>query len=333
MTSRNDPNSALVSAIVPTHNRAQLLEIALQSIADQNHGVIEVIVVDDTSTDDTAAVVQRFSRVLDEKAINVKYRHLDSNSGPAVARNVGVTMAAGSFLGFLDSDDKWRSQFLTATVTLLTRHADCAVAFTGAVRIDENDHVLGPLDHSLPVEPREGVLHAPFELMVRHMPFRTSCTLLRRTAFDEAGAFDETLRTSEDWDLWWRLAKRFDFAYTLEPLMEYRDHSGNLSKTQVDGLVHSLRFHLRHVADIRDPTIRAVQVERVQRRQTQLQENLLSRGIGRETHRELLDNEFTPRSLRFRAGSAAMHAPPFARRAYARAVRGGKALRRRVLSR
>jgi glycosyltransferase involved in cell wall biosynthesis len=333
MTSPSQPDSPHVSAIVPTHNRAQLLEIALQSIADQEYGAIEVIVVDDASTDDTAAIVERVSRMLDERSVGLKYEHLDTNAGPAAARNLGVAMATGSFVGFLDSDDKWRPRFLTATVALLTTHSQCAVAFTGAVRIDQDDDVLGPLDHHLPAEPMEGVLHAPFEPMVRHMPFRTSCTLLRRTVFDDAGGFDEALRSSEDWDLWWRLGKQFDFAYTLEPLMEYRDHPGNLSKTQVDGLVHSLRFHLRHVADIQDPTIRSLQVARVQRRQTQLQELLLSKGVGREVYRELLDNEFTPQSLRFRAGSAAMHTPPFVRRAYARAVRGTSAVRGRRVGR
>ena len=305
------------------------MEGALQSIVDQEYESIEVIVVDDASADDTDAVARRFSRVFEERGALLKYKRLDIDSGPAAARNAGVAMASGSFLAFLDSDDLWHPRFLAATVGLLTIHPDCVVAFTSAMRIDEDEHALGLLEHRLPPAPETGVLHAPFELMARHMPFRTSCTLVRRTAFDEVGGFDETLRVSEDWDLWWRLGKRFDFAYTLAPLMQYRDHSGNLSKTRADGAVYSLRFYLRYIGDIQNPRTRSVIVERIQRRQTQLQEYLMSKGAGREAHRELLDNEFTPRSLRFRAGSMAMHAPPAVRRAYARAIRDASAARRR----
>src|SRR4029077_8273054 len=264
--------SPLVSAVVPTHNRATLLEGALQSIVDQEYESIEVIVVDNASADDTGGVVERFSRVFEERGAFLKYKRLDINSGPAAARNAGVAVATGSFLAFLDSDDLWHPRFLTATMGLLTMYPDCAVAFTGAMRVDEDKHALGLLEHRLPPSPEAGVLHAPFELMARQMPFRTSCTLVRRTAFDEVGGFDETLLVSEDWDLWWRLGKQFDFAYMLAPLMEYPDPSGNMSQTRADGAVYSLRFYLRYIGDVQDPRARSAVVERIQRCQTQLQE-------------------------------------------------------------
>ena len=293
---------------------------------------IEVIVVDDGSTDDTAEVVAGFRRSFEERSTAVKYRRLATTSGPAAARNLAVSMAEGSLLAFIDSDDAWRPRFLTTTVALLDAHPACAVAFSGAERRDAAGRALGPLDHRLPPQPRTDVLRTPFELLVRHMPFRTSCTLLESAAFHEVGGFDEALRSGEDWDLWWRLAKRVDFAYTLETLMDYRDHPGNLSKTLPDGPAHSLRFHFKHVAEVRDPAARAADIARIQRRQVELQELLLAEGRTRDAYRDLLDNAFTPRSLRFRAGRAAMRAPAPLGRTYVRALRVAGRARRKVLS-
>ena len=317
---------------MPTYNRAPLLSMTLRSIAEQEYARVEAVVVDDGSTDATAEVVDACRRIFDERSAALKYRRLATTSGPAAARNLAVSMAEGSLLAFIDSDDAWRRRFLATTVPLLDAHPECAVAFSGAERLDAAGRPLGPLDHGLPLDPSEGVLRTPFERLVRHMPFRTSCTLLRSAEFHAVGGFDEALRSGEDWDLWWRLAKRVDFAYTLEVLMDYRDHPGNLSKTLADGPAHSLRFHFKHVADVRDPAARAADIARIQRRQIELQELLLAQGRRRDAYRDMLDNAFTPRSLRFRAGRAAMRAPASVGRTYVRALRLAGRARRKVLS-
>ena len=119
----------------------------------------------------------------------------------------------------------------------------------------------------------------PFERIVRQMPLQTSGVLARRSVLIEAGGFDPTLPVVEDWDLWYRLAKRYDFAYTTEPLACNRFHPGNLPKTDVRALASGLRMNLSHLPDISNADSRAVIVKRIQWQMTLLQERLMAEGI------------------------------------------------------
>jgi GT2 family glycosyltransferase len=317
----------LVSVIVPTYNRAELLARSLRSVGAQEYRSLEVVVVDDGSTDDTPAAVERVAPVLADRGIPLRLVSLAENTGPSFARNRGVEAAAGSLLAFLDSDDLLEAAFVPTIVELLERHPHCLLGFCEAWRIDSEDRKTGRLESGLPEDPGAGVLHTPLDELVRRELFQTAGALLRRSAFEAAGGFDETLRYSEDTDLWWRLAKVGDFAYTVEPLVCHRYHPGNMSKN-AEALVDSIKVHLRHLGDIRDPASREAQTQRIHRRQVLLQEELLRDRDATASHRDLLDGGVRPSSLRYRIGRSLARGPAWLRRSYVAGIDTARVVRR-----
>jgi hypothetical protein len=172
----------------------------------------------------------------------------------------------------------------------------------------------------------EGVLRAPFELLIRApwFPFVTSGTLVRRGVLDAVGPFDETLPVQEDGDLWYRIAKRSDFAYAAAPLVCHRIHDRGISQdplNQLNMLSCELRISLRHLPDVHDPPTRSHLAGRIQRTQILLQEQLLREGRRDRQHRALLDNDLAPTSLRYRLGRLVRHGPSWLGRWYASATR------------
>ena len=217
---------------------------------------------------------------------------------------------------------------MSTLVGLLELHPTCGLAFSGAVGVDERERVIGRHDSGLPLQPGEGVLVTPFELLIRKMPFLTPSVLVRRTAFEHAGAFDENLRLAEDWDLWYRLAKQVDFVYTLEPLVATRHHAGNLGKNRTEALAYTLRLNLRHLNAVQNPVLQASLIARIQHTQTLFQEELLREGRRVDEYHDLLDNELAPTSVRYRLGHRLARGPSWLGRWYASAVRAAGSFRR-----
>ena len=317
----------LVSVIVPTYNRARLLERALESVRQQDYTRLEVVVVDDVSTDETPAVIHRLATRLGERGIPLRLVQLEVNSGPAVARNRGVEAAEGSLLSFLDSDDLMEPAFVSSVAQLLEKYPRCTLAFCEAWKIDADDRKVGRLGSGLPVDPGVGMINAPFDQLARHELFQTASVVIRREAFEAAGGFDETLRYSEDTDLWWRLAKAADFAYTVEPLVCHRYHPDNVSKNE-EALVDSIRVHLRHLDDIRDPVSRSEHASRIRRRQVLLQESLIRDPGSDDSYHPLLDAGDGPLSVRYRIGRRIARSPVWLRQLYIFVIRVARSARR-----
>jgi glycosyltransferase involved in cell wall biosynthesis len=324
-------DAPLVSIVIPTYNRAELLPRTLASVAAQTYRPIETVVVDDNSIDDTDAAIERGARDLERAGIALHSKRLVANRGPSAARNVGIGMSTGALVAFLDSDDLWRPLFVAKLVDVLSRRPDCGVCFSGNVGIDINDKVTGINRFELGDEP-EGQLRTPFEAFVRDLTlFCTSSVLVRRSALDEVGWFDETLRQSEDNDLFFRLAKRFDFAYTTAPLLCARYHRGNTSNTELlDRYASKSRVLARHLGDVREPLSRRFGVAHIQRSQVLLQEQLLREARPPDEYRTLLYNEYSPNSVRFRIGRFALKGPTPIGRIYAVAIRMAGEVRRRI---
>jgi glycosyltransferase involved in cell wall biosynthesis len=245
---------------------------------------------------------------------------LSVRSGVAAARNAGLQLATGPFVAFLDSDDLWQASFLSILVALLLRYPSAGVAFSGHVGIDVDDRVITRPQLELGEAP-EGVLETPFERFVERFPFVTSGTLVRRSTLDRLAWFDERLPSWQDADLWLRLAKESDFAYTQAPLASYRLHGNNITSRRLDWYVDELRVRLRHLDDVADPAIRKVGVRRIQRAQVLLQEELLRCERPNCDCEGLLHNDFSPTSPRYQFGRLVTHGPPWLGRSYAAAIR------------
>src|SRR3954471_6667344 len=163
----------LVSTIIPTYNRAALLVRALDSVAAQSYRPVEVVIVDDGSTDNTVDVVTSRRQYLATRGIDVIF-HQQQNQKAPKARNVGMKLARGTLFAFLDSDDLWLPEFLQTVVRLVDEHPECGMGFSGIVGIANNASVFAGRRMSLDPDPEEGVLREPFNRIIRYMPTQTS---------------------------------------------------------------------------------------------------------------------------------------------------------------
>jgi glycosyltransferase involved in cell wall biosynthesis len=204
----------LVSVVVPTRNRARLLQRTLQSVLNQSTGDLEVIVVDDGSTDNPQAI----SAASDPRVTVLRN---PETTGVSRARNRGIAAARGEWIAFCDDDDLWAPTKLQEQLTAAGR-AGADWAYTGDVNVDDDLRVLsgGP-----PPDPA-----AVLALLPRANPLASggSNVVVRSTILAKVGGFDATLRRTEDWDLWIRIARTGPPAYVPRPLVAYRFHRGNV---------------------------------------------------------------------------------------------------------
>jgi len=217
-----------VSVIVPTRDRSALLAMTLRSVLRQQNVQLEVIVVDEASTDDTPAVVA----ALGDARVRV-IRH-ETPHGVSSARNRGAAEARGDWLAFVDDDDLWAPDKLARQL-----HASKTLgrewAYAGSVNITDHCEIVS----GRPPLPPEEVMAAL--LRYNPIPGGGSNVVVRRTAWVRAGPFDTRLRNTEDWEMWIRLAKHGLPACVFSPLIAYRVHNSN-SSLDVEEIVHGTRL-------------------------------------------------------------------------------------------
>jgi glycosyltransferase involved in cell wall biosynthesis len=215
----------LVSVIIPAYNAAELIEKTLNSVLDQTYYHIEVLVIDDGSTDDTAAVVrsvaQRDSRVI--------LLH-QCNSGVAAARNLGIRQAKGEFIAPIDADDLWYPDNLQRQVTcFLSSSASLGVVYSWSIDIDASDRPIGEF-HAATIE---GDVYST--LLCHNFLGNASCTMIRKSCLAAVGGYNSEFRLQqaqgcEDWDLYLRLAARYEFRAAPEFLVGYRKIQHSMSR-------------------------------------------------------------------------------------------------------
>ena len=210
-----------VSVIIPYYNGATLLPRAVNSVLEQTFTDFELLIVDDCSNDDTPEVASSF---LFDPRVRC-FRH-DENLGPSAARNTGIRNARGEFIAFLDSDDWWDLDKLSPQVQTLQddRYAVCA-ARAYRVGVDGLQEMPGK-----PSLDRETLYKNM--LFGNVIPGNTSVMMVRRDCFSVVGLFNEGLQSTEDYDLWLRLAAYYQFVFMMEtrPLV-YFDKSRPVSWT------------------------------------------------------------------------------------------------------
>jgi glycosyltransferase involved in cell wall biosynthesis len=216
----NDPDMR-VSVVIPTYNRAHSVVDAIGSVLGQRDVELELIVVDDGSTDDTPA---RLAAITDPRLRYVRGRH----EGVSAARNLGVKHAGGELVAFLDSDDLWQRDKLAREAGYLAAHPDVDVVFSDLEK-RHGDRVFASFMRETAVFSRrlretaypDGLVLEPRDMqlcLLEEVPVKPSALVVRRAAFDRAGGFDETWTSSEDWEFLLRLAREHRFAYLDRPL-------------------------------------------------------------------------------------------------------------------
>ena len=213
-----------VSVIIPAYNAIAYLPKTLASVQQQTFKDFEVLVIDDGSTDSTADWVNSLS----DRNVQLI---VQKNGGCASARNRGIQAAKGDYIAFLDADDIWEPSKLEKQAHILETSAAVGVVNTWISNIDSQGQPIG----NLGTPDAEGKVWAQ---VIEENPIMCgSAPMVRRQCFDAVGLFDQSLRSAEDWDMWIRLAKKYEFAVVKEPLVRYRIHPKSKS--------HNLQLHLQ----------------------------------------------------------------------------------------
>jgi glycosyltransferase involved in cell wall biosynthesis len=244
-----------VSVVIPSFNRAGLIGETIDSILAQTRPPSEVIVVDDGSTDETESVVARYGRA-------VRYHRID-NVGPSAARNVGVSLARGSWIAFCDSDDLWRSTKLERQVALHELASDVEYSFTDFSFVASDKWSPSSRFTQAPIgfwEPDRRILAdkvwiyegSLYGRILRFHPIGVPAVMMSRRRFERLGGYDAKFSRglSEDMEFTLRCVGVPPIGVVAEPLVGVRKHPGNRSAdnvgswiAQIGILEHALAAH------------------------------------------------------------------------------------------
>jgi len=206
----------LVSVIIPTYNRASFLKEAVESVLSQTYKNIELIVVDDGSTDATRELLLQYGAEL-------SVLHT-GHGGPSAARNCGIAAARGDYIAFLDSDDVWLPDKLREQMLFFQDHPEARVCQTEEIWIRNGVRVN-------PMNKHKKYSGWIFEQCLPLCIVSPSTVMIERSVFTSAGLFDETFLACEDYDLWLRIAARFPVFLLDTPLIIKRGgHNDQQSK-------------------------------------------------------------------------------------------------------
>lgn len=219
-----------VTVVIPSFNYARYIREAVDSALAQTASPLEIIVVDDGSTDDTPGIMAAY-------AYDSRVRYLrQENRGLSAARNAGIRAARGEFIALLDADDRWKPEKLSRQLVEFTEQ-QVGLVYCGREVFDEHGtQDLNPAD--------ESECERALERLTITTLFCPSSVLMRRRCFTEQGGFDESLRKVEDREMWIRLAKHWRFRCVPECLVEWRQHDSALN-LQTDGMEAAFRETLR----------------------------------------------------------------------------------------
>ena len=201
-----------VSVIMPAFNTEPYVAAAIHSALGQTVRELEVLVVDDGSSDGTCAAALKAG----ERDPRVKV-WTQTNAGPSAARNLAMSRASGDFFAFLDSDDEWMPDFLGHQLSALARHPEAAVVTGNAFNRG------GAFDGTPFRKIRPGEHALPLAEMIEREDSVCILAVFRRAVYDAIGPMNEALRGNEDYEFWLRAAQRgFGFVQTFEPLAYYQ---------------------------------------------------------------------------------------------------------------
>jgi glycosyltransferase involved in cell wall biosynthesis len=239
----------LVSVVIPAYNAQATLDDTLNSVRSQTHRNLEIVVVDDGSTDDTAIIAQRHS------AVDARLRIIrQDNAGVAAARNTGIAATSGRYVAPIDADDLWAPSKIERQLLAAKDQGKVGLVYSWFAVIDQNNSVLRLEDGA----DAEGVVLR--QLLLGNFVGNGSSALILRSAIEFAGFYDVGLRASgcegaEDYKMYLEIAEQYEFAIVPDYLTGYREYSGNMS-SDVARMVRSRdicvdEFAMRH-PELRD---------------------------------------------------------------------------------
>lgn len=237
----------LVSLVVASYNHAGFLVRRMDSLIGQTYPDIEILVIDDKSPDNSVEILRRY-----EMHPKVRLILREHNGGWVTVSNQGVDLSSGDFVLFANCDDDCDPRMVERLVDALQRHPSAGIAFCRSLMVDEEDRVLG--DDFTVREPGfrkrcaedtllSGAEASRFLLHSCVIP-NLSAALFRRECFSKVGYLSAEYRVCCDWDLFFRVAARYDIAYVAEPLNRFRQHKTTIRSVTKDKVVFEEYFRL-----------------------------------------------------------------------------------------
>jgi glycosyltransferase involved in cell wall biosynthesis len=229
---------ATVDVIIPAFNASKYLPAALESVGSQTFEDWQIVLVDDGSTDNTAEVVAPF---IDRFGPKLRYIRQE-NHGMSAARNTAIRASTSELIALLDADDVWIPSRLAESVQAFAAQPRAGIAYGLITYMDQEGRPLGTFEGN--VGHAEGRI-APY-IYMRKVELPCVTVTIRRACIDEVGLFDETMRSTEDRDLWLRIALRHEVAFIPKVLAYYRTSPGSVSTNAQRMLQAQLQFIRKH---------------------------------------------------------------------------------------
>src|SRR4030042_5364757 len=219
MLGKKRTSMSTVSIVIPTLNRAHLVARAIKSVLKQTYQDFEIIGVDDGSIDETEKVIKRCGNK------RIKYIKHQKTRGPSAARNTGIDASCGDYIAFLDSDDEWLPKKLEKQINLFKKNiVKTGLTYCGVELIDQRSRNV----KEKWIPKYRGYVFEK-NLSANFIVSGSSTVIVQRKALEKAGKFDESLPSCEDWDLWIRIAKYYEFDFVPEILVNCFAHSERIS--------------------------------------------------------------------------------------------------------
>lgn len=217
-----------ISIVIPTYNAEKTIASTLQSVINQTFSDVEIIIINDGSTDNT---LQTIETCQDPRIRVLSY----NNAGVAMARNRGISHATGEYIAFIDADDRWTTDKLELQLQALQEHPEAGVAYSWTI-----DFIDGEEDRQLPGKPVYFSGNVYPQLLISNFLLHGSNPLVSRQAIDSVGEFDPNCTPSEDWDYYIRLAAQWPFIVVPKHQIFYRQSttssSSNIPKMEKAGV-------------------------------------------------------------------------------------------------
>lgn len=215
----------LVSVIIPVYNSEKYVEKAICSVIRQAYGNIEIIVIDDGSTDRSSEIIKK---LISQNSF-IRYYQMEKNSGVAIARNTGIALAKGRYIAFLDSDDMWVPGKLKVQMKLFERYKGIPFSYTAIKMIDENDNELKGI--------RRVKERITYQYILRNTMIATSTVIIDRHVVSRI--IMPSRRSAEDYSLWLTILKKHHEAYGInEALTLYRKSNNSVSANKIGEVKH-----------------------------------------------------------------------------------------------
>lgn len=213
----------MISVVIPTHNRGDLIGRAIESVLNQTYKDIEVVIVSDGSTDNTEEVVKKYQK----KYNNIQLISVHPNKGANNARNEGIKAAQGEYVAFLDDDDDWELDKLEAQMEVFKKDESIGLVYTGIKIIYVNEDI-----NYKSLSGYRGDLSK--EILIRNVIGATSSVVVKKEVLEKSGYFDIEMPAKQDYDLWIRACQYTKVDFVSAPKLNYYNYTGG---KQISGSV------------------------------------------------------------------------------------------------